>query len=134
MVITWNDEDINLKDIDDQTIAIIGYGIQGRAQALNIKDSNLDIIVGLKEGGTSWDIAVKDKQKVFNVPEAVKAADIIHILTPDMVQEEVYKYDIGQYVLKHDDYRMSRFRYAADTDEYYEQIIQIIQICLLLYR
>ena len=90
MVTTWNDDDINLNDIDDQTIAVIGYGIQGRAQALNMKDSNLDVIVGLKEGGPSWEIAVNDKQKVFNVSEAVNAADIINILTPDMVQEEVY--------------------------------------------
>ena len=102
MVTTWNDDDINLNDIDDQTIAVIGYGIQGRAQALNMKDSNLDVIVGLKEGGPSWEIAVNDKQKVFNVPEAVNAADIIHILTPDMVQEEVYKNNISPNLEKGD--------------------------------
>ena len=53
MAKTWKDSDISLDPIKDQTIAIIGYGIQGDAQANNLKDSGLKVIVGLKEGGSS---------------------------------------------------------------------------------
>ena len=54
MAQTWKDEDISLDPIKDQIIAVIGYGIQGDAQANNMKDSGLNVIVGLKEGGSSW--------------------------------------------------------------------------------
>ena len=94
MAKTWKDSDINLDPIKDQTIAIIGYGIQGDAQANNLKDSGLKVIIGLKEGGSSWNKANNDGHEVMSVSEACKKADIIHVLIPDMVQSKVYKDEI----------------------------------------
>ncbi len=95
MAQTWKDADINLEPIKDQTIAVIGYGIQGDAQANNMKDSGLNVIIGLKEGGNSWKKAESDGHKVMPVSEACKQADIIHVLIPDMIQAEIYKNEIG---------------------------------------
>ncbi len=95
MAKTWKDEDISLDPIKNETIAVIGYGIQGDAQANNMKDSGLNVIVGLKEGGTSWKKAKDDGHKVLSVADATKEADIIHILIPDMLQAKVYKDEIG---------------------------------------
>ena len=94
MAKTWKDSDISIDPIKDQTIAIIGYGIQGDAQANNLRDSGLKVIIGLKEGGSSWGKAVSDGHEVMPVAEACKMADIIHILIPDMVQSQVYKNEI----------------------------------------
>ncbi|MFB5597840.1 MAG: ketol-acid reductoisomerase [Nitrosopumilaceae archaeon] len=95
MAQTWKDEDISLEPIKDQTIAVIGYGIQGDAQSNNMKDSGLNVIIGLKEGGNSWKKAETDGHKVMPVAEACKTADIIYILIPDMVQSQTYKDEIG---------------------------------------
>lgn len=95
MAQTWKDNDISLDPIKDQTIAVIGYGIQGDAQANNMKDSGLNVIIGLKEGGNSWKKAESDGHKVMSVAEACKTADIIHILIPDMIQAQVYKDEIS---------------------------------------
>ena len=94
MATTWKDSDISLDSIKEQTIAIIGYGIQGDAQANNLKDSGLNVIIGLKEGGSSWNKANNDGHKVMSVADACKKADVIHILIPDMVQSKVYKDEI----------------------------------------
>ena len=85
MAKTWKDSDISIDPIKNQIIAIIGYGIQGDAQANNLKDSGLKVIVGLKEGGSSWNKAKDDGHEVMSVAEACKKADIIHILIPDTV-------------------------------------------------
>ena len=95
MAKTWKDNEISLDPLKDQTIAIIGYGIQGDAQANNMKDSGLNVVVGLKEGGKSWKKAVADGHKVLSVVDACKQADIIHVLIPDMVQSQVYADEIG---------------------------------------
>ena len=76
MAKTWKDSDISLDPIKDQTIGIIGYGIQGDAQANNLKDSGLKVIIGLKEGGSSWNKANNDGHEVLSVSEACKKADI----------------------------------------------------------
>ena len=94
MAKTWKDNDISLDPIKDEIIAVIGYGIQGDAQANNMKDSGLNVIVGLKEGGASWQKAKDDGHEVLSVADATKKADIIHILIPDMVQAKVYKEEI----------------------------------------
>ncbi len=93
MAKTWKDNQISLDPIQNQTIAVIGYGIQGDAQANNMKDSGLNVVVGLREG-KSWNKAVEDGHKVLSVSEACKQADIIHILIPDMLQSQVYKNEI----------------------------------------
>ena len=95
MAQTWKDEDISFEPIKDQTIAVIGYGIQGDAQANNMKDSGLNVVIGLKEGGTSWQKAKDDGHEVLSVADACKKADIIHILIPDMIQAKVYKEEIA---------------------------------------
>jgi len=89
MVRIWHDEQLSLAPIKGETIAVIGYGVQGSAQANNMRDSGLNVIVGLREGGKSWDKAKKDGHKVMTVSEAVKKADIVHILAPDMQQAKI---------------------------------------------
>jgi len=95
MAQTWKDEDVSLDPIKGQTIAVLGYGIQGNAQSNNMKDSGLNVIVGVKEGGSSWKKAKADGHKVMSIAEATKAGDIIQVLIPDMVQAQVYKEEIG---------------------------------------
>ena len=90
----WKDEDVSLDPIKNETIAVIGYGIQGNAQSNNMKDSGLNVIVGLNEGGASWKKAQADGLKVMSIADACKEADIIHVLIPDMVQSLVYKKEI----------------------------------------
>ncbi len=90
----WKDDDVSLDPIKDQTIAVLGYGIQGNAQSNNMKDSGLNVIVGLKEGGSSWKKAQDDGHNIMSISEACKEADIIQVLIPDMVQAQVYKDEI----------------------------------------
>jgi ketol-acid reductoisomerase len=94
MVKVYFDKDATLEPLEGKTIAVIGYGSQGHAQAKNMKDSGLNIIVGLRPSGKSWNQAKKDGFKVYPVPEAAAKADLIFILIPDMVQPEVYKESI----------------------------------------
>lgn len=94
----WLDNEVSLDPIKNQTIAVIGYGIQGRAQASNMKDSGLKVIVGLRNGGKTWKQAEAEGHNVMEVSEASKAADIIHILIPDMEQADTYRRDIAPHV------------------------------------
>lgn len=87
-------EDCNLSVLEGKTIAVIGYGSQGHAHALNAKESGLNVIIGLYEGSKSWDRAVKQGFEVFTAAEAAKKADIIMILINDEKQAEMYKSDI----------------------------------------
>lgn len=91
----WFDNDVSLEPVRNKTIAVIGYGIQGRAQANNMKDSGLNVIIGLYKGAKSWKTAENDGHVVKEVKEASKSADIIHVLTPDMEQANVYSNDIA---------------------------------------
>ena len=94
----WLDKDVTLDPLKDLKIAVIGYGIQGSAQACNMKDSGLDVVVGLRPNGKSWDKAEKEGHKVLSVPDAVKQSDIIHILIPDMEQENTFKKEIAPFI------------------------------------
>ena len=96
----WKDKDVSLDPIKNESIAVIGYGIQGNAQANNLRDSGLNVIVGLSKGGQSWKKAQEDGHKVMSVADACKAADIIHVLIPDMIQAQVYKGEIEQNLSK----------------------------------
>jgi ketol-acid reductoisomerase len=94
MVRVYYDSDADLSVLKGRVIAIVGYGSQGRAQAQNMRDSGLDVIVGLRPDGNSWKRAESDGFKVFPVDEAAKRGDIIHILIPDMQQPAVYQQSI----------------------------------------
>jgi len=87
----YHDKDADLELLKTKKIAIIGYGIQGRGQALNLKDSGLDVIVSELEGTENYKTAIKDSFKPISAQEAAKGADIIQILTQDHVQAKVYK-------------------------------------------
>ena len=86
----YYDDDVDAEVVADKTIAVIGYGSQGRGQSRNMADSGLNVIVGLREGGSSWQKAIDDGMNVKTIEEAAEAADIIHILLPDETQEKVY--------------------------------------------
>ena len=87
-------EDCNLSMLDGQTIAIIGYGSQGHAHALNLKESGCRVIVGLYEGSRSWKRAEEQGFEVLTAAEAAKKADVIMILINDELQADMYQRDI----------------------------------------
>ena len=87
-------EDCNLSLLEGKTIAIIGYGSQGHAHALNAKESGCHVIIGLYEGSKSWAKAEAQGFEVYTAAEAAKKADIIMILINDELQAAMYKKDI----------------------------------------
>ena len=87
-------EDCNLSLLEGKKVAIIGYGSQGHAHALNLKESGVDVIVGLYEGSKSWAKAEAQGLKVYTAAEAAKQADIIMILINDEKQAAMYKKDV----------------------------------------
>lgn len=92
----YYDKDADLKYLKGKKVAVIGYGSQGRAQALNLKDSGIDVCVALREGSRSWERAEKEGLKVMTVPEAAKWGDIVQILIWDEVQGKVYREQIKE--------------------------------------
>ncbi len=94
MLKIYKDEDVDEAILEGKTIAIIGYGNQGRAQALNIRDSGFNVVVGELKGSTAWKKAEKDGFEVSNAEEASKKAEIIQFLTQDTVQPDVYRNEI----------------------------------------
>ncbi|MEZ6119076.1 MAG: ketol-acid reductoisomerase [Pirellulaceae bacterium] len=85
------DQDADLSVLKDKTIAILGYGSQGHAQAQNLKDSGCNVIVGQRPGGPNYDLAVSHGFKPVSAAEAAAQADVINVLLPDEVQADVYK-------------------------------------------
>jgi ketol-acid reductoisomerase len=90
----YYDQDADLSLLRGKKIAIIGYGSQGHAHALNLKDSGLDVVVGLYKGSKSWPKAEKDGLRVATVAEAAQMADIIMILLPDQVHRQTFEESI----------------------------------------
>ena len=95
MAKTYYDQDVNWEVMNGKTVAIIGYGSQGHAHALNLKESGVNVVIGLYEGSKSKAVAEGQGLKVLPVAEAVKQADITMILIPDEKQADVYKNEIA---------------------------------------
>lgn len=91
---TYYNEDADLQLLADKTVAVLGYGSQGHAHALNLKESGVDVVVGLREGSSSWDHAEKAGLKVLESAEAAKAGDIVMILIPDQYQADFYQENV----------------------------------------
>jgi ketol-acid reductoisomerase len=101
MVKVYYDKDANLSILKDEKIAIIGYGNQGRAQALNMRDSGLDVIIGnIKDA--YWDKAIEDGFDVYPISEAAKEGTIIFLLVPDEIQPMVYEENIKPNLARED--------------------------------
>lgn len=94
MLKVFYDGDVDLNILSEKKVAILGYGSQGHAQAQNLKDSGVDVIVGLREESYSVAKAKEDGLKVMSIANAVKSANFIQVLLPDEKQKEVYLLDI----------------------------------------
>ena len=90
MAVMYYEKDCNRQALEGKTVAIIGYGSQGHAHALNLKESGVNVVVGLYEGSKSWKLAEENGLKVATAFEASKQADIIMMLVPDEKQPEIY--------------------------------------------
>jgi ketol-acid reductoisomerase len=91
----FSDDDVRTDALEGKRIAIIGYGSQGRAHAQNLRDSGFEVVTGVRKGGRGWTHARADKIDTAEPAEAVKSADLIAVLTPDMAQEGVWKETIA---------------------------------------
>ena len=98
MVKVYYDQDGDLAVLNGKKVAVIGYGSQGHAQALNLKDSGVDVIVGLYEGSSSRAKAEADGMTVLNAAEAAAQADVIQILVPDETQAALFRSAIAPYL------------------------------------
>ena len=96
----YYEKDGNLDYLNGRTVAIIGYGSQGHAHALNLRDSGVDVVVGLYPGSKSWAKAEAAGLKVMTVAEAAKAADVVMILVSDHIQADLYNKDIAPHMTK----------------------------------
>jgi ketol-acid reductoisomerase len=100
MVKIYYDKDADLKVLKNKTIAIIGYGSQGHAQAQNLRDSGVSVIVAELKGTPNYDAAVKDGFTPMSAAEAAAKAHIIHFLAPDDVQAMIYENEVKQHLKK----------------------------------
>ena len=114
----YYDKDANLELVKNKKVAIIGYGSQGHAHALNLKESGVDVVVGLNEGNEFKEVAEKDGLTVLLNAEAAKRADIIMMLVPDTIQPAVYENDIKPHLKKND-----VLAFAHGFNIHYNQIV-----------
>ena len=87
----YSESDVDISCLNDKRVTILGYGSQGRAHALNLKDSGFDVVVGLRPNGPSWKRAKADGLTVMEPADAVRGAAITVFLTPDLVQGDLYR-------------------------------------------
>ena len=114
----YYDKDADLSLIKGKKVTIVGYGSQGHAHAQNLKDSGVEVTVGLRKDGASWKKAEAAGHKVKEVAEAVKKADVVMILLPDESQPDVYKNDIAPNMKKG-----ATLAFAHGFNIHYNQIV-----------
>ncbi len=90
----YYDDDANLALLKDKTIAILGYGSQGHAQAQNLRDSGCNVIIGQRKGSANYDLAVSHGFKPLNIADATKQADLVNMLLPDEVQGDLFRAEV----------------------------------------
>ncbi|MGB9866472.1 MAG: ketol-acid reductoisomerase [Bacillota bacterium] len=90
----YYDSDADLKVLEGKQVAVIGYGSQGHAQAQNLNDSGVNVVVGLRKGSPNWEKAKADGLRVMEIPEAVATSDVVQVLIPDDRQPKVFKEEI----------------------------------------
>jgi len=90
----YHDTDADTSFLDGKKVAVIGYGAQGRAQARMLYESGINVVVGVRKNGSSWNQVTEDGLPVAEISEAAKQADIIHILLPDEIQKTIYETEI----------------------------------------
>ncbi len=94
----YYDQDADLSLLKGKTIAIIGYGSQGHAQAQNLRDSGCNVVVGQRPGSPNYDLAVKDGFKPVSAADAAEAGDLVNLLLPDEVTAEIYTRDVQSHL------------------------------------
>ena len=94
----YTDKDVNLRWLKGKTCAVVGFGAQGRAHALNLHDSGIAVIVGLYPRSRSRMLARRSGLKVFDTPEAVRRADVVFLALPDTKMPTIYKKDIAPHL------------------------------------
>ena len=94
----YYNKDANLNVLKGKKVAVIGYGIQGRAQSLNLRDSGVEVVVAQKFKDDYYRRAKADKMKIMDIPDAVKSADIVMMLIPDEVQKTVYDEEVAPHL------------------------------------
>jgi ketol-acid reductoisomerase len=98
MATIYYDKDASLSALKGKTVAVIGYGIQGRGQALNLRDSGVKVIVAQRPGGPNYDLAKQDGWIPVSVADAAKRADVIIVLTQDTSQAQIYKESVAPHL------------------------------------
>jgi len=98
MTKVYYDADVNLEPLKNKTVAIIGYGSQGQAQAQNMRDSGVNVILGLRPSGSSWKTATNENFEVYTIAEAVQKADIVQMLIPDLEQPAVFRNQVAPHM------------------------------------
>jgi len=124
----YYEKDVKSNYLKDLTIAIIGYGSQGHAQANNMKDSGLNVIIGVRPNGISWKKAQKDGFNVYSISTAVRNADIIHILIPDECQEKIYQECIHDYLKEG-----ATLSFSSGFSIHYKKIIAPQNVNIILF-
>src|SRR4051812_33741093 len=90
----YYDNDADLSALKNKTVAIIGYGSQGHAQAQNLRDSGVNVVIGQRPGGKNYDLAISHGFKPMSAADAAREADVINILVPDELQGDLFKNEI----------------------------------------
>ena len=101
-VTIYHEQDVDPRIIQGRKVAVIGYGSQGHAHALNLRDSGCDVRVGLREGSPSWQKAEEAGLRVMTVDEAAEEADFVMMLVPDEKQAEIYEQHVAPHLKEGD--------------------------------